>query len=204
MNQTIILIIQAVILSAVLFFLFIVLRQLLFSGFAPFLPLHPEMIEKTLEKVRIKDDDVIYSLGHGRSGFLWALENKMPDMKLVGVDDSLWHCLLARLQIFLRRSRIKIVHSNYYQADIRKANLVYCCLDVKILREIYKKLRVEPKPGANIISSGFVIPYMEAVITLKTEPRKRWFGFLGGGEEKVLTEKEKEYKPDNNVYFYEV
>jgi hypothetical protein len=65
-------------------------------------------------------------------------------------------------------------------------------------------LRVEPKPGANIISSGFVIPYMEAVITLKTEPRKRWFGFLGGGEEKVLTEKEKEYKPDNNVYFYEV
>jgi len=28
--------------------------------------------------------------------------------------------------------------------------------------------------------------------------------FFGRGEEKVLTEKEKEYKPDNNVYFYEV
>jgi hypothetical protein len=75
---------------------------------------------------------------------------------------------------------------------------------VHILREIYKKLRVEPRAGASIISSGFVIPYMEPVRTLKTEPAKRWFNFLIGGAEKVLTEKEKEYKPDNNIYYYEV
>jgi hypothetical protein len=204
MSQTISLIINIVILSAALFFIFLVLRELLFFGFAPLLPSQPEVMEKILERVRIKDDDVVYSLGYGRSGFLWALESKMPGVKLVGVDDSLWHCTIARLQILLRRSRIKVVHSGYYKADIRKANIVFCYLDVSILRDVYKKLRVEPQGGATIISSGFVIPYMEAVRTLKTEPKKRWFNFLIGSAEKVLTEKEKEYKPDNNIYYYEV
>jgi len=204
MTQTIILIIEAIILSVGLFFLFIVLRQLLFFGFAPLLPSHPEVVEKTLEYLRIKDDDVIYSLGYGRSGFLLQLEKKYPNTELVGVDDHLWHCLLARLQILLHRSRIKVVWADFYKADIGRANVVYCYLDVHILRDIYKKLRVEPKAGATIISSGFIIPYLEAVRTLKIEPKKRWFNFLIGGAEKVLTEKEKEYKPDNNIYYYEV
>jgi len=74
------------------------------------------------------------------------------------VDDSLWHCLLARLQILLRRSRIKIVHSNYYQADIRKANLVYCCLDVKILREIYKNCALSPSPALTSSAPALSFP----------------------------------------------
>jgi hypothetical protein len=204
MSHTIIIIIEAAVLSAFLFMIFLALRELLFFGFAPFLPSHPEVMEKILEQVRIKDDDVVYSLGYGRSGFLWALENEMPGVKLVGVDDSLWHCTIARLQVLIRRSRITVVRSGYYKADIRKANIVFCYLDVSILREIYKKLRIEPKGGATVISSGFVIPYLEPVRILKTQPKKRWFNFLIGSAEKVLTEKEKEYKPDNNVYYYEV
>ncbi|MDD4902021.1 MAG: hypothetical protein PHE24_02690 [Patescibacteria group bacterium] len=204
MASTIIFIVQAIILFIVLFFIFIILRELLFFGFAPFLQSHPEVMEKILEQIEIRDDYVVYSLGYGRSGFLWAVEKKFPTVKLVGVDDSLWHCTLARLQIFFRGSRIKVKCADYYLADIKGANVVYCYLDVQILREIYKKLRVEPRAGAIIISSGFIIPFLEPIKVLKTEPKKRWFNFLIGGEEKVLTEKEKEYKPDKNIYYYEV
>ncbi|MDD5527636.1 MAG: hypothetical protein PHO56_01515 [Patescibacteria group bacterium] len=204
MAPEIILTIQIIILSIGLFIFFVVLRELLFFGFAPFMSSHPEVMEKILAELRIRDDYVVYSLGYGRSGFLRAMEKKFPAVKLVGVDDHLWHCLLARLQIFFRHSRIKIKHAGYYAADISSANIVYCYLDVQILREIYKKLRVEPRAGAIIISSGFIIPYLEPIKVLKTEPKKRWFNFLIGGQEKVLTEKEKEYKPDNNIYYYEV
>jgi hypothetical protein len=204
MNPTIILIIQIIILSAGLFIVFLVLRELLFFGFAPFLPSHPENMEKIFGQMEIRDDYAVYSMGYGRSGFLWVLEKKYPGVKLVGINDSPWRCFLARAQIFLRRSRIKVRRSSYYRADIKEANIIYCYLDVQILREIYKKLRVEPRANAVIISSGFVIPYLEPIKILKIEGKKRWFNFLIGGDEKVLTEKEKEYKPDNNIYYYEV
>ncbi len=204
MTPTLILIFEVILLSLGLFVVFIILRELLFFGFAPFLQSNPEVMERILEQVEIRDDYAVYSLGYGRSGFLWSVEKKFPTVKLVGIDDSLWHCAVARIQILFRGSRMKIKHSDYYLADIGPANVVFCFLDVEILREIYKKLRIEPRAGAVIISSGFVIPYLEPVKILKTEPKKRWFSFLIGGAEKVLTEKEKEYKPDNNVYFYEV
>jgi hypothetical protein len=204
MNQIIITIIQVAILSVVLFFIFINLRELLFFGFTPFLPSRPELMEKILAELEIRDDFAVYSLGYGRSGFLWAVEKKFPNAKLVGIDDSRWHCFLARLQIFLRGSHIKVEYSSFYKADIRPANIVFCYLDVGILREIYKKLRIEPQAGAYVISSGFIIPFSDPVKVLKTEPRKRWFNFLIGGQEKILTEKEKEYKPDDNIYYYEV
>jgi hypothetical protein len=187
-----------------LFVALTILRELLFFGFAPFLPSQPEAMEKILEQVLIREGHNVYSLGYGRSGFLWAVEKKYPNVKLVGVNNDLWLCLLARLQVFLRRSRIKIVYKNYYQANIRKANVVYCYLDVRVLREIYKKLRIEPKAGAVLISSGFIIPYLEAIKVLKIEPVKRWFNLFIGRGEKVLSEKEKEFKPDNNIYYYEV
>jgi hypothetical protein len=204
MNPTILIVIQTVLLTTILFVVFLILRELLFFGFAPFLQSQPEAMEKIMEQVEIRDDYAVYSLGYGRSGFLWAVEKKFPTVKLIGIDDNLWHCFLARLQIFLRRSRIKVKHAGYYLADIRGANVVFCYLDVEILREIYKKLRIEPKAGAVVISSGFVIPYLEPIKILKIDPKKRWFNFLIGGAEKVLTEKEKEYKPDNNIYYYEV
>jgi len=187
-----------------LFVVLTILRELLFFGFAPFLQSQPGSMEKILEQVVIRDDYTVFSLGYGRSGFLWAVEKKFPNVKLVGVNNDLWLCFLARLQIFLRHSRIKIVYKDYYKANIRKANLVYCYLDVRVLREIYKKLRIEPKAGAVLISSGFIIPYLEAIKVLKIEPKKRWFNFLIGRGEKVLSEKEKEFKPDNNIYYYEV
>jgi hypothetical protein len=204
MSPVLIITIQVVVLSLGLFFVFLTLRELLFFGFAPFIQSRPELMEKILEQVEIKDDYVICSLGYGRSGFLWAVENKFPGVKLIGIDDSAWHCFLAKIQVLLRHSRIQIRHADYYQADISRANIVFCYLDVEILRDIYKKLRVEPRAGATVISSGFIIPFSDPVRTLKTEPKKRWFNFLIGGEEKVLTEKEKEFKPDNNIYYYEV
>jgi hypothetical protein len=204
MSPTILITTQVIILSLGIFVFFLILRELLFFGFAPFMQSQPELMEKILEQVNIRDDYAIYSLGYGRSGFLWAVEKKFPTIRLVGIDDSLWHCTLARLQILLRRSRIKVVHSGFYLADIRQANIVFCYLDVAILREIYKKLRVEPKAGAIVISSGFLIPFLEPVKILKTDPKHRWFNFLIGGTEKVLSEKEKEFKPDNNIYYYEV
>lgn len=195
---------QVIILSAILFSVFIFLRQILFYGFVPFLPSRPEVMERILKEVDIREGDAVYSLGYGRSGFLAVAEKRFPRAKLVGIEDSWWHFLIAKLQVVIRRSRIKVVHSSFYKADIREANVVYCCLDVDMLREMHKKLKIEPRAGAVIISMGFLIPYLEPLKVVETKEVRRWFSFLTGGHEKVLTIKQREHKKDNNFYFYEV
>lgn len=204
MTQTDLFITESAVFFVFIFMLFVILRQILFYGFAPFFPSSPETMEKILERLRIEKKFTIFSFGHGRSGFLRAVERKYPGVKLIGVEENSLHCLIARLQIFLHRSRIKIIRSDYYRVKIKDANIVYCHLDAGILRDIYKKLRLEPRSGAVIISSGFIVPYLEHQKILKTESKKRWYNFLVGKQEKILTEKEKEFKPDNNIYFYEV
>lgn len=204
MTTTLLFEIESVIVFICIFGLFVVLRQILFYGFAPFFSSSPEKVDLILSNVRIDNKFTIYSFGHGRSGFLRVIEKKYPGTKLIGVENSRWHCFTNRLQVFLRGSRIKIRYSDYYRVDISDANIVYCYLNIPVLRNIYKKLRIEPRAGATIISSGFVIPYLKYSRILKTEKSQHWLNFVAGKHEKVLTEKQKEHKPDQNVYIYEV
>lgn len=195
--------IPIVAISAFLFGLLLFLRHLLFFGFNPLVPHRPEVVEKVLQELNPPSNAVFYALGAGRSGFLAGAEKRCPQGKFFGVDRGLGSSLLSRLQILLKKSRIKVVKSTYYKADLRRADVVYCYMNPEELRELYKKLKLEPKTDAFVVSSGFLIPYMEPIKVLKTEPKKRWYGFLIN-HKKVLTIKEKEHTRDNNVYFYQV
>jgi hypothetical protein len=197
-------IIHVAVLAIVLFSLFIFFRQILFFGFTPFLPSRPDVIEKILSELAIKKGMAVYSLESGRTGFLGITEKKHPGLKLVGVKNESFGCLMAKLQAFLKGSKIKVKKVDFYKIDIRDANIVFCYLDTKDLREMYKKLKIEPRSGAIIVSLGFVIPYLEPLKIVKTEEKKRWYNFFIGRHEKIITEKEKEFKRDNKIYFYEV
>lgn len=196
-------IIPITIISACLFGLLLFLRHLLFFGFAPFVPHRPEVVNKILDQLNPPPNAVFYSLGSGRSGFLALAEKRCPQGQFFGIDRGLVSALLSRLQLFLQRSSIKVKKSTYYKTDLRKADVVYCYMNPEELRELYKKLKLEPKTDAFVVSSGFLIPYMDPLKILKTEPKKKWYGFLIN-HKKVLTIKEKEHTRDNNVYFYQV
>lgn len=194
---------QIVVISIFLFSLLIFLRHLLFFGFAPLVPHRPEVVEKILKEINPEPDAVFYSLGYGRSGFLFLAEKMCPQGKFFGVDEGFLSTIFSRLQIFLKKSKIKIIKSDYYKADIQRADVVYCYLNPEELRDLYKKLKLEPKSNAFVISSGFLVPYLDPLKVLKTEPKKKWYDFLIN-HKKVLTIKQKEHTRDNNVYFYQV
>lgn len=175
----------------------------LFYGFTPFLPTRPDEIKKVIKEIRIKHNSVIFSLGAGSSGFLMVLEQHYPDIELIGVEDSLLPYLIYRAQVFLKKSRIKVIRSKYYWVDIKRADVVYCHLSLKEIREINKKLKIDTKPDALIVSNGFVIPYLDVMRTVELEERKRWFGFLKKGKKVVRTSVDED-KRENKVYYYQV
>jgi len=190
--------------TAFLFGLLLVIRHLLFFGFAPFVPHRPEVIEKILKEINPASGTVFFSLGCGRSGFLELARKKCPDGTFIGVEEGAISSCISRLQTCLKGMRdIKVVHSDYYKTDLHRANAVYCYLNPEELRDLYKKLKLEPRTDAIIVSVGFAIPYLDPIKIMKTEQKKKWYGFLIS-HKKVLTIKEKEHTRDDNVYFYQV
>jgi hypothetical protein len=196
-------IVTIVIISICLLIILLLLRQLLFFGFVPFLPHRPEIIERILKELNPPDNAVFYSLGYGRSGFLPLAKKRWPQNEFVGVDEGFISFWVSKLQALLKKEKIKILHSDYYKTDLRRANVIYCYLAPEELREMYRKLKVEPRVDAIIISVGFVIPYFDPIKTIKTEPKKTWYNFLIR-HKKVLTIKEKEHTRDENIYIYQV
>lgn len=196
-------IIIIVIVSTFFTCLLLVLRHLLFFGFVPFIPHRPEVIERILKELDPPEKPVFYSLGYGRSGFLPLARKKWPDGEYIGADCGLISAWISKLQALLKREKLRILHSDYYRVNIKRANVVYCYLSPEDLRELYRKLKIEPRVDAVIISVGFVIPYLDPIKTIKVESKKVWYGFLIR-HKKVLTIKEKEHTRDDNVYFYQV
>jgi hypothetical protein len=190
-------------LTVFLFGLLLVLRHLLFFGFAPMVSHRPEVIKKILDEINPEPDTVFYSLGYGRSGFLDIARQRCPKGEFIGVDEGFVSACLSRLQLFLRKINIKVLCCDYYKADLRRAQVVYCYLNPEELRDLYKKLKLEPRTDAIIISAGFVVPYLDPIKVIKTEQKKKWYGFLTS-HKKVLTIKEREHTRDDNIYFYQV
>ena len=201
--MTIILIIQVVLLSFLVFWLAFFAYNIVFYGFTPFLPSRPEEIRKIIKEIRVKRRSVIYSLGGGSSGFLMVMENHYPNIELIGIENNPFFYLADRIQVFLKKSRVKVVRSDYYWAKIRKADIIYCYLSLKEIREINKKLKIDTKPNALIISNGFVVPYMDSFKIVKLKERKRWFSFFKRGKKVVRTSQDED-KREDKIYYYRV
>ncbi len=195
--------IQAIILTASLFAVSVFVYLILFYGFTPFLPGRPEEVKKIIKEMRIKHGSVIYSLGSGTSGFLMVLEQHYPNLELVGVEKKWSHYLAAKIQVVLKRSRIKVVKDDYYWTDISRADVVYCYVSLEDIREIHRRLKIDTKPNTLIVSNGFVLPYMEPLKVLKLKHRKRWYNIFTRGKEVVRTSRDED-KRDDKAYFYQV
>jgi hypothetical protein len=181
--------------------------DILLRGFAPLISSRPWVINTLLEelkKEKIKANPVIYSLSCGKSGFLLGVGGSYPNAELIGVEHDLFPFILEKIQLIIRFSNIKAIYQkNLYQLDIKRADLIYCYLDVEILRELPKKFKFECKPGTIIISNGFPIPNLVEKRSVDISSKKRKLAFLSKSK-KLMASKEKEGKRANLVYFYEI
>ncbi len=181
--------------------------DLLLRGFAPFLSSRPWVVAKMMEDLKqepIRPDAVIYSLSCGKSGFLHEIGKLYPQARLIGVEHDIFPYLLGKIQLMLRRSKIKIKYvKKLYNLEVKDADLIYCYLDVESLRDLPKKFKFECRPGAIIISNGLPIPTFTEKRSIEIPDQKGKFDFLST-KKKFLSSKKKEGKRGNLVYVYEI
>jgi hypothetical protein len=175
-------------LVAGVFLAFFVMRFalfVLFKSYAPFLNRKKRMAEdmiKELQKEKLSQAPVIYSLGSGQFGFLLEAAKMWPEGKFVGVARHWSSYLMSFFQIFWRKAfwqgRLKVRRThNFYKLDMADADIVIFYQGFEVLKELAKKLKFECKGGTIILSSPVAIPDIKEKrnFFLAVPEKKHWF-----------------------------
>ena len=156
-----------IILIVVLVFLAVQFFNIVFRGFAPFISTKFKAILTIIKELDLNGKEVVYELGAGRAGFLRAVEEKFKNEKLIGIEYSWWPYFLAKLQVSLSNSKIKIIREDFFKVNIKEADIIYCFLNPKTMKKLESKIREECRPGTLIISYYFKIKNLNLEKTIK-------------------------------------
>lgn len=152
--------------------------NIVFRGFAPFISTKFEAILTILKDLNLKGDEHVYELGSGKAGFLRAIEQRFGNKNLTGIEYSFFPYILAKIQIAISGSAIKIIKKDMFKVSLKDADILYCFLSPEMMLKLEKKFKTECRPGTIVISYHFKLPNFEA--------------------ERILKEN------DDNIYFYRI
>ena len=159
--MTIFLIIIGLILAVILVFALIEFINIVFRNFAPFFLTNKKVINLILKNIAIKDTGTVYELGSGLAWFLRAVEKKYKRATLIGVEYSPFTYLLANLVLQKNHSKIKMLHKDLFNVNLKEADLIYCFLLPEMLDKLADKLQNECRLGTVVVSYLFSIPNLE-------------------------------------------
>jgi ribosomal protein L11 methylase PrmA len=127
----------------------------IFMG-VPYVPSRMNVVHKMIRVAKLKKNEVVYDLGCG-DGRLLLEAAKTKTIQAKGYEAAPIPFLLAKLKNFIHRAKIKIYPHNFFKADLKDANVIFCYLGPETMNNLYKKLKKECRKGTRIISNTFSI-----------------------------------------------
>ncbi|MEK7165176.1 MAG: hypothetical protein AAB874_00005, partial [Patescibacteria group bacterium] len=126
---------------------------------APFVPLEVEVVEEVMRLANIKQGEVFYELGSGDGRLVIAAA--LRGAKSFGVEIDILRVLYSRAWIILLRlqKNTHILHKNFFNVDLKKADVVCLYLLQETNDALEKKLEKELKKGCRVISVAFNFPH---------------------------------------------
>jgi len=146
--------------------------NVIFRGYAPFVPTDTETIRLILKEIKIKEKSIIYELGCGRAKFLRMIEKTGSPTKLIGVENLISLYLFDKIRFKLQSSQIILLKKNFFTVNLETADLIYCYLNNNTMEKLGEKFCLECRPGTQIISRSFPIPQFkpEKIIKISNKP----------------------------------
>lgn len=125
---------------------------------APFVPLEPEVVENVMRLAKVKKGDIFYELGSGDGRIV--ISAALRGAKAFGVEIDLFRMIYSRIWVYLLRlqSTAKILHKNFFDVNLRNADVVCLFLLPETNEKIQSKLKKELKKGTRIVSVSFTFP----------------------------------------------
>jgi SAM-dependent methyltransferase len=160
-------------LVALIFSLSVVFGLIIARG-VPFISLPRKDWVKMCEIAGIKPGQIVYDLGCGKANLLTTAAKKFG-AKGVGYEISLWPYSWGRFNVWRQRADVELRFKNFFSADIKNADAVFCYLFPNVMVELESKFQQEMKPGAKVVSYAFYLPNIKPAQVLDAHQRKSIF-----------------------------
>ena len=123
---------------------------------ATFVPTSQKRISSFLDAVPMESRQVLVDLGCGDGRVLQRVR-KRYGVRAIGYEVNLLAYFRARLRCIGLRN-VEIRRRNFWQANLRDADVVFCYLFPDVMKALSNKLRSELKPGTVVVSCNFALP----------------------------------------------
>ena len=138
------------ILSFVIVLLWILVPAL--YGLPP-VPTNPGRVRNALKLANLRPDETLYDLGAG-DGRVLLIAARDFGAKAVGIEIGPIQCALAWLRAIASGcgDQIQIRWGNFYNSDLKEADLVYVYATSKEVKKLAPHLQAQMKKGARLVS----------------------------------------------------
>ncbi len=142
---------------------------------APFFPTPASAIRRALREASLAPGETFYDLGAGNGKALLIAEKEFG-ARAAGFEISILFYWIAKINLLLHRSRATILAQNFFSADLRGGDVVFCFLAIRTMQKMEDKIKAQFKPGVRVIVYAFPLPTMKPtkIITVHGE----WKMFL--------------------------
>jgi len=124
---------------------------------APPAPTDKTRIKEIIKVAGIKPNHKFYELGSG-TGRIMVLTAKMSGAEVIGFELSPIFYLISLLNLKMHRvKKYKLYLKNFFNANLKEADVVFCFLMPNAVEKLKSKLKQELKAEAKIISYVFEI-----------------------------------------------
>ncbi len=119
-------------------------------------PTPPAVVDAMLKLANVKPSDIVYDLGCG-DGIIVTTAAQKYGARAVGIDIDPQRVKESteRAQKMGVSDKIRIIHGDLFEADIKDATVVTLYLLQSLNIKLMPKLKKELKPGARIVSQSF-------------------------------------------------
>ncbi len=121
-------------------------------------------IQAIMEAVPMKPPDFFVDLGCG-DGRALREATKRYGVRCLGFEINPLAYVLARV-LCLGFGNIRIRWRNFWKADLREADVVFCYLFPDVMKRLADKLESELRPGTRVVSCNFPVPGWQPVAVL--------------------------------------
>jgi len=120
----------------------------------------PVNILKDIDKaLLLKEGSVVYDLGCGDGRVLFYLAKNNPKLKYIGIENSLFPFILAKVSSWwykkINKIDVEIIRKDFFDVDLSNATHIFTYLYPNIMDDLLPKFDKELKTGTRVVSVSF-------------------------------------------------
>jgi SAM-dependent methyltransferase len=124
---------------------------------APWVPTRRAIVHEMLAMAQVGPGDIVYDLGSGDGRVLIAAARQFG-ARAVGIEIDPLRYLWTQgaIAVLGLRGRVQVRYGDFFQQDLRPADVVTCYLVQRTNDRLMRKLERELRPGTRVVSNTYI------------------------------------------------